>query len=195
MDDKFQYTMLFDGNYSIVPVCRSDDTGFYWIVRRGGYILNKEEVKQFLNEIARSFDIISEEYISEKNKRKFLYFDEDSFLEKYGENDPLWIEHTEKKREESQKPPKEKDKIKGHIYFIKCLNTGLCKIGYSSDVETRIKNIKNSSPTELHLIGVLESNDCVDDEKHYKVIFEHKNVKGEWFELEPQDFKNIGLIK
>lgn len=154
-----------------------------------------KEMKDVAERLLYSCSKLTNEDLILRDKLVLLHFHPAMFERTYGENDPLWIEFGEevlRKETEKQKAFQRK-KIKGHIYFLKCLSTNLYKIGYSSDIDTRIKNLKNSSSTKLEVIKLVESNDCIIDEREYHKLLAEKRKYGEWFELDTSDLNNIGV--
>ena len=154
-----------------------------------------EEMKDVAERLLYSCSKLTNDDLILRDKLVFLQFHPSMFERKYGENDPLWIEFGEEVLQEEKEKQKafQRKKIKGHIYFVKCLSTNLYKIGYSSDIDTRIKNLKNSSSTKLKLIKLIESDDCLIDERHYHKFFSEKRKSGEWFDLDISDLKHIGV--
>lgn len=76
------------------------------------------------------------------------------------------------------KPPKP-----GHIYFIKALESGHIKIGYTSNLKSRIKSMQTASPFQLELVASYESFGIQEEEALAHEYFKYHRVRGEWFEI------------
>lgn len=78
----------------------------------------------------------------------------------------------------------------GYVYLIQSAS-GQCKIGLSKNVEKRFKALSHSSPVKLELIHSIYTEDMTDTESMLHELFSSKRVKGEWFELSPDDIEYI----
>lgn len=137
---------------------------------------------------------LTDEDIILKNKKEVLDRSPSMFHQIYGENDPMWAEFQKNYVREPIKKPSRK-KLKGHVYFLKCTQTFLYKIGYSTNVKTRIRDIQRASPTVIELAWVLPSDDCIADERCCHKLFGSNRVKGEWFDLKEDDIQSLeGLV-
>ena len=66
---------------------------------------------------------------------------------------------------------------KGKIYFIKC--NSFIKIGFSTNIKKRMRNLKVSNPYPLKCIAWFKGTKS--DERDLHVMFEEFHVTGEWF--------------
>lgn len=89
------------------------------------------------------------------------------------------------------------------IYFIKCLDK--IKIGYTTNIARRMKELKTGNGEKLELIYKIQG------DKYLERVYQHKyqdyHISGEWFEAEPiirmieqrkrdiKEQKKLGLIK
>lgn len=83
-------------------------------------------------------------------------------------------------------------KDEGIIYFIKSKGgkyDGLTKIGFSSDVISRINTLGYELSCEFETKLFIPSNDVINLEKLMHKIFKPKHVKGEWFDLKDEDIE------
>lgn len=77
-----------------------------------------------------------------------------------------------------------------HVYFIEAIcKPSMVKIGISSDVGRRIKQLQTSMPFELRLIGCKQFSSRIEALKNEAKL--HKKLKnkqrqGEWFRLTPK---------
>lgn len=87
----------------------------------------------------------------------------------YYELDKWLILYDEKKRGEI-----------GFIYFIQSENNDLIKIGFTVDLNRRIKMLQNMSPVKLKLLGSQKGS--INDERKLHKRFKKYRSHGEWFE-------------
>jgi len=85
------------------------------------------------------------------------------------------------------------------IYLIYSEDSNAYKIGVSSNVKRRLKQLQTASSSELILIKIYSSNNSYQIEKTIHRLWNHKKYKqndfcyleGEWFYLENQDIANF----
>lgn len=68
------------------------------------------------------------------------------------------------------------------VYFIKDVNSGLIKIGYSLDPSKRFKQLKASAGLNLKFLGIVKED--VEYEKELHIKFKNLRVNNEWFKCE-----------
>lgn len=68
----------------------------------------------------------------------------------------------------------------GNIYFVR--GDDKVKIGFSKDVESRIKDLQASSPLELSLLLTIKGTTKTENELHDR--FDKYRIRGEWFRYE-----------
>jgi len=78
-----------------------------------------------------------------------------------------------------------------YIYLIQDSYTDLCKIGSSENVSRRLDQLKIANPNELQIIKQFESKHNRKVEFILHTTFKHKNVSGEWFELNNNDINSF----
>ncbi len=91
----------------------------------------------------------------------------------------------------SVKPPKVPRS--GYVYLV-LADTGEYKIGYSSDVEKRIKVFSTQPPFDYTLTHTFPVDDMYGAEAILHTRFSQKRIKGEWFSLNDEDVKTIKQI-
>lgn len=74
---------------------------------------------------------------------------------------------------------------KGIIYIVK--SQELYKIGKTKNIESRFNTYRTENPHGVHLIFYKEVPDYYRTEKDLLFIFKSKQVRGEWFDLSPED--------
>jgi len=71
------------------------------------------------------------------------------------------------------------------LYVIQSGTTGAFKVGRSSDVPARLKQLQTGSPYELRVILVLKDKGYLERELHHRLRgYESQGETGEWF-IEP----------
>lgn len=78
------------------------------------------------------------------------------------------------------------------LYIISCKDN--YKIGVTNDVNSRVAQLAVGNPFKLKVIDIFEfpNASCVESALHQK--FESKVIRGEWFELCPDDLVDIHQI-
>lgn len=76
-----------------------------------------------------------------------------------------------------------KGNTKGYVYFIKTNRIDNIKIGYSINLESRLKQFKTGFSDGLKLIGFIYTDDFVSIEKQLHNKFIKERVSGEWFAI------------
>jgi len=79
-----------------------------------------------------------------------------------------------------------------YIYLIKDIQSDVYKIGYSKNVNKRIKQLKTANSGTLRLIESFKTqhNRKVETALHNR--YKNKHVNGEWFELSNEEIKSFG---
>ena len=70
------------------------------------------------------------------------------------------------------------------IYLIHSIDNNLYKIGVSSDVQRRIRNLQTANPVKLSIVHQFETNYAHKIEKILHRRYMHLKKEGEWFELD-----------
>lgn len=65
------------------------------------------------------------------------------------------------------------------IYYVRCTETNVVKIGFAKDPLVRLVKIRSDAPTEVELIAVEEGDKGREAELHQR--FGHLRKRGEWF--------------
>ena len=111
-------------------------------------------------------------------------------------NDPRW-EEVNKKRIDAENLKKDMDadkhrmellkelksvsngKCKTMVYFIQSVNGGPIKIGYSNNVNERIRELQTASPYKLILLAAIVGGVRMENDIHKQ--FSKYRMRGEWF--------------
>ncbi len=75
----------------------------------------------------------------------------------------------------------------GYIYAVR--GAGLVKIGKSATPAARLAALRTSSPTELEVVGIYQTDDMDWLEKNLHIAFSDERVRGEWFDIGADDFE------
>jgi hypothetical protein len=74
------------------------------------------------------------------------------------------------------------DRRIGRVYSL--AGAGLIKIGVTTNVVSRIRSIRNSSPVPLELLGVIPGNNFTESGLHERYANQRRH--GEWFDDTPE---------
>lgn len=160
-----------------------------------------KEMKKTAEELLDTCKEITDEDIDYLEKEYLLKQDPEMYRFEFGERDKLWQEWGEyylKKYHEKIEHQKKRKPKAGWVYLIQNNDNGLYKIGFTSDIKTRMKQLNHQYIDGIKEIAFLDSDDTYGDEKNIHAMFTSKKVKGEWYDLNQDDieyFKNIQLIK
>lgn len=85
---------------------------------------------------------------------------------------------------------KQRKQQEGYVYLIKS-SEGCYKIGRSKNVKERISSLGVTLPFDIEVIHTIKSADYAGLETELHELFELKRVRGEWFNLSPDDIEYI----
>jgi len=92
-------------------------------------------------------------------------------------------------KESREKKNSSKTNISGNIYLMKNTRNGYTKIGFTkNNPKFRERTLQSEEP-EIHLILSYKGN--LQDEENLHNQFDKKCIRGEWFDLNEEDFKEI----
>jgi len=124
--------------------------------------------------------------------------------------DPRWDEYWKRKKEE-KKAKQIKDEMEkaisestyrkrkyqmrypGYIYFVQGECGGPIKIGYSTDIEKRIKTLQTGYPDVLGILYLIPG-DMADEEELHKELAYYR-MRGEWFKPDEEVLRKIEFLK
>lgn len=131
-----------------------------------GFVMTKEEWETF----KKAYD---------------LFYSTDEYL-KINEERQREIDNavSESYKEPEKKPPKP-----GFVYFVKAKETGYIKIGYTTNLKTRLKAMQTASPFELELVDFLEVRNAIDEEMDAHGFFYNRRLRGEWFDISEEEIE------
>lgn len=85
-----------------------------------------------------------------------------------------------------------KESVSKHVYLIRKIN-GDCKIGVTSNLKTRLSQIRTVEPKVI-LLHSFYADDAYKCEKFLHDFFWDQNVGGEWFDLASDDIESMKSI-
>lgn len=96
----------------------------------------------------------------------------------------------EAKEPAQQTPPT----LEQYIYVVQA-DTAF-KIGISNNPQARIHTIRGCNPVEIEVVLLAKMPECSREtveqiEKELHTMFANKQIRGEWFRLEPEDIEQI----
>lgn len=122
----------------------------------------------------RTASVIGSENLSKKRLRdRIKFLQPNAQLEKYKEYNR-----------------KQKNDI-GFIYLLKIKGFHYYKIGKSTDVISRIKQLQTGIPFELDIINTWEFKNVSVVEKHIHIKLSKNRIRGEWFLFSDRELKII----
>jgi len=82
------------------------------------------------------------------------------------------------------------------IYLLESYNEfeTIYKIGFSKNVDKRLKQHKTSNPNELNMIKKFQTNHKRKIETSLHNLYVHKKIDGEWFKLDYNDILNFDKL-
>jgi len=83
---------------------------------------------------------------------------------------------------------------KGYIYVLRADN-GMCKIGQTTQLNDRIKQLGIQLPYELELVHVIGTDHVINAEQLLHNRYAEKRQRGEWFALSDADLEDIKTLK
>lgn len=88
-------------------------------------------------------------------------------------------------------PPASRGVEEGYIYFVRA--SKMVKIGFTVNIDVRIKTLQSMSPTPLDVIAVVYGPPQIERDLHQQ--FSHLRRHGEWFDAAPDLMAFIKEIK
>jgi|GEM_PF-3711734 len=74
-----------------------------------------------------------------------------------------------------------RSKVWGDVYFVRCHDRPIVKIGWASNVQRRLSALQAANPDLLVLLGTVEG--TMQDELAWHREFAHLAIRNEWFTL------------
>lgn len=85
-----------------------------------------------------------------------------------------------------------RDGISFGIVYVLRADNGLCKIGYTNNLEQRLYSFNIVLPYELEIVFAVEVFNPTKVEDKLHRYLKHQHIKGEWFSLDDDDVGYIG---
>lgn len=80
------------------------------------------------------------------------------------------------------------------VYVINAIGTNRYKIGYSKNLNARLKAFRTALPYKIDLVFYVITKHHASLEKHLHIDFKDNRVIGEWFEFENEDISKVEAI-
>jgi hypothetical protein len=75
------------------------------------------------------------------------------------------------------------------VYFLKLENTPYVKIGYTADLDNRLRKLRSDNPHPVTVLGRRTGGRR--EERFYHSLFKNSHVHGDWFHESPELLKLI----
>ncbi len=82
----------------------------------------------------------------------------------------------------------------GYIYFIKEVESGRVKIGFSNSPEKRLKSLQTANPNRLMIVNIVRVSDTRKCETDIKSQLKVYQIKGEWYDIPDKTEINLGGV-
>lgn len=79
----------------------------------------------------------------------------------------------------------------GYVYFVKPKKGNSVKVGFSSDIISRLRSFKTVFDSSIILIGYIYSPDYKNIEKELHSFFEKRRISGEWFKISRSEINEV----
>lgn len=86
------------------------------------------------------------------------------------------------------------ERRKGYVYLLKG-DKGTHKIGRTSNPNSRVKTFGVELPFDVDYVHLIQTDDMYRLESELQVMYNHKNIRAEWFALDEQDIAAICAIQ
>jgi len=163
------------------------------IARLGNWIripeaINSREEEDVLQEI-------SERALRALNQKVWPLRDE----KQHASLEALWMNaevaletKTKRKKKQAWAKTRKTSKRVGYVYILRS-SSGYYKIGRTKNPDDRLKTFSVKLPFEVEYEHVIATDDMVELEKAFHMLFEKKRVEGEWFDLNAEDIEILKL--
>lgn len=135
-------------------------------IDNGGFVMTKDEWESFKAAYDRFYE--TDEYL-EINKKRELELEKGRYIEK--------------------RQPEKPKQTKGNVYFVFAKKNGEdigAKIGFTTNIKSRMKTLKTASPFELELFVYIPFVPKIEEEKAHEFFKQHR-LEGEWFDIKRSD--------
>jgi hypothetical protein len=79
------------------------------------------------------------------------------------------------------------------VYFVQTAGGGLIKIGFTTNLEARVRDLQTSSPVALCVLATLSGGESLEAELHERFASYRKH--GEWFEPAPELLSFVSSLR
>lgn len=78
-----------------------------------------------------------------------------------------------------------------NVYLIRKKGSDFYKIGYTSDLSTRLSRLQTGCPETLELVASIKKEEAKQFESELHSKFSKNKTRGEWFEFAPWDLPSV----
>lgn len=154
------------------------DQDIFIVFSQSGFTPTHEELREIIQELCKTYDVLSEEEIDQHNKEVYLRCFGDDI-------------NSSPKAKSKPKPTKTRNPAKGFLYLIRYADSNQFKIGLSANPSKRLEQLQTSTPNILHLVHTIKVDDMVGSELFFHLKYQSKRIRGEWFELSEDEVKEF----
>lgn len=158
-------TQIYNGFYTFTL----NEEGFCAPTEPTGDLISVEEWERYKKLVDTLYSKVSVRDKNEKNRRR--------------------IESETKDFNENMLEEKEKLNKKGTVYFVEGKEGEGVKIGFTTDLKSRIRSLQTSTPHKLSLLNKIEDAFVEDEYKAHK-FFSSCKLSGEWFDISEDDVED-----
>jgi hypothetical protein len=134
--------------------------------------------KGFIISIEEGFELVDQ-------LQKFLQEHDQNDVDEYNNDLMLKLLNQDRQLMLGARPQKPKPK-QGFVYFVQA-DKRFFKIGSTTNLSSRFKAMKVSSPNQLEMMAYFRTDDCRKDEESAHQYFAKNRVRGEWFDIDLRD--------
>jgi hypothetical protein len=120
------------------------------------------------------------------------------YLESFSD-EQIALENQHRGRSQPQENPEahschDKEPIPGYVYLLHVTDTSRYKIGLTTNLNRRIKQIGKQSPYPIELVHSFYTSNCSKSESNLHIKYDSFRIHGEWFELSDEQVEEFKAI-
>ena len=180
MQSQIQKVWLFSLIYSIIVIMDKPDYINHFNDRRNNKQQKVEKIFDFIEQTVNTNNQISNLRIEILLKKELCINCNHQTIRNYRNRLESLGKIPIRKIKYNSLNHEDKISVYDTVYFVEAVGTNLCKIGFASELRTRIKDLMWSNACTLQILGYIEnSSPTAETELHAK--FNAINHHGDWF--------------